>query len=87
VTTLSKDNVRRRIASVEQALVARSQAGERIDENDVVRMKGNRGRAYDHQTGFQSGHVSDYQEGDWQKILTPEQQRRLDELIELHSKA
>jgi hypothetical protein len=38
-------------------------------------------RAFDPETGFQSGHVSNYQEGDWKRILTTEQKSRLEELI------
>jgi hypothetical protein len=39
-------------------------------------------RAFDTSTGFQSGHVSNYQDGAWQSILTAEQKSRLDKIIE-----
>jgi hypothetical protein len=80
-TKLSKENVRQRIADVEKALVARSQSGQAIDPADLVLMRNNRARAYDHETGFQTGHVSDYREGDWQQILTDEQKARIDAAI------
>ena len=80
-TKLSKDNVRQRISEVEKALVARSQSGQPINPEDVVRVSKNRARAYDHETGFQTGHVSDYRDGDWQQILTDEQRARLDAAI------
>lgn len=34
-------------------------------------------RAYDVLTGFQSGHVSDYRDGDWQTLLTHDQKRQM----------
>jgi len=80
-TKLSKDNVRQRITEVEQALVARSQSGQPINPEDVVRVSKNRARAYDHETGFQTGHVSDYRDGDWRQILSNEQKARLDAAI------
>ena len=61
--------------------MARSQSGQPINPEDVVRVSKNRARAYDHETGFQTGHVSDYRDGDWQQILTDEQKARLDAAI------
>ena len=75
---LSRENVKQRIADVEKAIVARSQSGQPIDPADLVLLRGNRARAYDHETGFQTGHVSDYREGDWRTILTAEQQAQID---------
>lgn len=34
-------------------------------------------RLYDTGTGFQSGHVSDYRDGDWRQLLPPEQRARM----------
>lgn len=75
---LSKENVRQRISNVEKTLVARSQSGQPIDPADLVLMRNNRARAYDHETGFQTGHVSDYRDGDWRQILTDEQKAQID---------
>jgi hypothetical protein len=38
-------------------------------------------RAMDPITGFQSGHVSDYRDGDWARILSPLQQRLVNERL------
>jgi hypothetical protein len=38
-------------------------------------------RAFDTDTGFQSGHVSNYREGDWKRILSAKQKFRLEALI------
>ncbi len=35
-------------------------------------------RAFDPETGFQSGHVSDYHDGDWQHLLSPGELDRLE---------
>jgi hypothetical protein len=78
---LSKENVRQRIANVEKTMVARSQSGQAIDPADLVMLSNNRARAYDHETGFQTGHVSDYQDGDWRQILTDEQKARIEAAI------
>ena len=39
-------------------------------------------RDFDDQTGFQTGHVSDYHSGDWQHLWTEEQQAIVDAAIE-----
>lgn len=77
VTKYTKANVVKRIAAKEQDYQAQVQKG--IETNDVegIRGRNNSIRVYDKETGFQSGHVSDYQDGDWRTILTAEQIDRL----------
>jgi hypothetical protein len=77
----SKVRVRERVMDREWALRAQIAAHEPVDERDFVLQPDRSLRAFDTATGFQSGHVSDYREGDWRKILDPLQQRRLEELI------
>ncbi len=82
VASLAKDKVAARIRSVETSIKQREQAGAPVDDRELVRDTGTGWeRAFDVETGFQSGHVSDYRDGDWRKILTPEQQATLDEIL------
>lgn len=64
VTKYSKANVAKRIAEKEQAYQEHLQKG--IEADDIERVSGfnDSVRVYDKTTGFQSGHVSDYQDGD-----------------------
>lgn len=77
----SKANVRDRIVSREQALREQIAARQPVDRRDFVPQEDRSLRAFDTETGFQSGHVSDYRDGDWRKILTADQQARLEALI------
>ena len=57
------------------------QDNETVSEDDVVRNFDNTLRAYDTETGFQSGHVSSYHDGDWKKVLTQDQQVRMYDVL------
>jgi hypothetical protein len=81
VGRFSKARVRDRIVSQEQALRDRIAARLPVDRRDFVPQEDNSLRAFDTATGFQSGHVSDYRDGDWRTILTADQQARLEALI------
>ena len=74
VERFSKSNVQRLVQNTEQALERRHRAGEEIARDEVVFAVDGSVRAFDRATGFQSGHVSDYRDGDWRHLLTPEQQ-------------
>ena len=75
VERFSKAGVRRLVQSTERALERRQRAGEEISRDEVVVAVDGSVRAFDRGTGFQSGHVSDYRDGDWRHLLTAEQQR------------
>ena len=78
----SKDSVKARMAEREAALRAKINNRQPVDKRDFVpSMDKSIIRAFDTETGFQSGHVSAYQEGDWRRILTPAQQWMVDKLI------
>ena len=80
VASLSKEKVAARIKSVETSIRHREEAGQPVRDTELVRdVSSGWERAFDIETGFQSGHVSDYRDGDWRHILTPEQQAVLDE--------
>lgn len=50
------------------------------DLKTVLRVDRN-ARLYDTGTGFQSGHVSDYRDGDWRQILSADQQARMNRAL------
>lgn len=77
----SKEKVQARVASREQALRDKIAAQQPIDRREYVPISETRLRAFDTETGFQSGHVSAYREGDWRHILTTHQQADVEALI------
>jgi hypothetical protein len=81
VARYSKSRVRDRVVSREQALRDRIAAHQPVDRRDFVPQEDHTLRAFDTETGFQSGHVSDYRDGDWRTLLTAGQQARLEALI------
>lgn len=74
-----KTNVQRLIRDKEADIERRASAGEPIAITEIVRQrfKPNMVRAFDTNTGFQSGHISEYRDGSWRELLTPEQQERM----------
>jgi hypothetical protein len=81
VDRYSKRNVVSRVSAREEQLRAQISARQPVDRRDFVPQSDKSLRAFDTATGFQSGHVSDYHEGDWRRILTASQQAALDALI------
>ena len=78
--SLNKDRVRKKISALERA----AQETAAHDEGQAVStVQGNFGRPriFDDRTGFQSGHVSDYQSGDWQRLWSAEEQALVDRVI------
>jgi sulfotransferase family protein len=78
---LAKAKVARLIEKKERDLAGRRKEGRAIGAAEVVVLGRGNVRAFDPETGFQSGHVSNYQEGDWKRVLTTEQKSRLEQLI------
>lgn len=70
INKFSKRNVSEIISRTEDDLRRRSRSGEAILPGELVAAGARNQRALDLKTGFQSGHVSDYKEGDWRNILT-----------------
>ena len=78
----SKSSVQARLVEREGALKAKISNKQPVDKRDFVpSMDNNSIRAFDTETGFQSGHVSAYQDGDWRRILTQAQQWAVEQLI------
>jgi sulfotransferase family protein len=79
---LSKEKVSRLIEQKEEDLNRRSREGRPVAQDELVVLGPGNTRAFDIETGFQSGHVSDYQEGNWKSVLTAQQKSRLETIID-----
>ena len=77
VNEFSKANVKQRIRDTEASVERRAALGDPITPGEVVRLGPQNQRAFDLTTGFQSGHVSDYREGDWKNSLTLAEKDRM----------
>ncbi|MEO8881937.1 MAG: hypothetical protein ABI377_00730 [Devosia sp.] len=78
----SKSHVQARLVERETVLKTKISGKQPVDIRDFVPSMDSSIRAFDTETGFQSGHVSDYKDGDWRRILTPAQQWAVEQLIE-----
>ncbi len=74
VEKYSKRNVRQLIETMEEGVDMAKTVSAPLRQGDTVLLPGaTYMRALDTATGFQSGHVSDYEDGDWQSLLSPAQ--------------
>jgi hypothetical protein len=78
---LAKPAVVRLIAANEAAIAALAASSEPIPSERYTMNADGTARVFDPVTGFQSGHVSDYRDGDWQFLLSAEQIRRMEERL------
>jgi hypothetical protein len=78
---LSKPAVRALIADSEAQVQALINDDEPVPPDLYVTNVDGTARAFDPVTGFQSGHVSDYRDGDWQSLLSADQIRRMQERL------
>ena len=81
VDMFSKNTVIKSIAKKEQDISNNFQANEAVSEDEIIRNYDGSLRAYDSETGFQSGHVTRYRDGDWRNILTRDEQGRMNEAL------
>lgn len=81
VSAFERDQVRLRIASLASDAERRRASGDVNIADVLILHPDGTMRFCDPQTGFQSDHISDYRDGDWRILLTPDQQRRLDQMI------
>ncbi len=64
--------VHRRIDRVSRRLVEAAEAGREIPADRIIPNADGSLRLFDPETGFQSGHVSDYRDGDWERHVPPD---------------
>ena len=76
----SKDSVKKMIEKKDLNIKKKLAKNEKVSNNEVVIMSPDNIRAFDENTGFQSNHVSNYKDGDWNDILAS------DEINEINSK-
>lgn len=83
VASFSKEKVAGLIRETEQRVRTHIVAHDPAAREEVTRMPNGGFRAFDPNTGFQSRHVSAYRDGDWRRILSSEQRRRIEEVLSL----
>ena len=70
----TKTNVKKIIQKNDQNLAVKEDAGIPIDSREIIRPKHtDRTRSFDQQTGFQTGHVSNYKKSDYREKLSASQ--------------
>lgn len=80
VEKYSKRNVQALVDAMEQDVGTREPVSAPTRRGGTVLLPGGT-RALDAATGFQSGHVSDYVDGDWERLLSSAQKRAMVEKI------
>nr|CRH05444.1 putative sulfotransferase [Candidatus Magnetococcus massalia] len=80
VDRFSRERVAQHTEAITQNLKSRLQKGEEVLEQEVVMVAENKLRAYDRNTGFQSGHVSSEAAASWRMLLSDE------EKLQVHQK-
>lgn len=73
VDSYSKEKIKKRMSTVEKRTEKRIKRG-KAGRNEVVTLDDGSYRIYDTKTGFQSGHISDYEDGGWRELFDSEQQ-------------
>ena len=81
VANHSKQQVAGRIAAIEADLRRRETSGKGVLPGEVVHISSTNQRAFDLHTGFQTGHTSDYQDGEWAKYITDKQAKRMNDAL------
>ncbi len=78
----SKQQVRKRIAETEgRVFDQQGNVKRNADLHAVVEVGSGHVRAFDVTSGFQSGHVSDYQPGDWEHLWTDRQKQMVNDAL------
>jgi hypothetical protein len=80
IADFERETVRRRVGAFREQAERGFMAGDVLAEALILNADGTI-RFWDPHTGFQSGHISDYRDGDWRFLLSEDQKRRLDEAI------
>jgi len=77
---LSKKQLKKEISELERTVF---DGIETVKKHSVSKVTGTSGnvRAYDNATGFQSGHVSEYRSGDWERLWSDKEKKIVDNAI------
>ncbi len=76
-----KEKVAARIDQITHNLKQRIQRGETVKRSEIVYFSDENYRAFDTNTGFQTGHVSNYQSGDWRSLLSEAEKHQVNQTI------
>ncbi len=69
----SKDNVKKLIKKNDNNLNFKIKENKKISKSEIVYFSKENYRSFDVNTGFQTGHISKRNSGDWKKILSPKE--------------
>jgi len=76
-----KEKVAARIDQITSDLKQRLQRGEAVRRNEIVYLSDENYRAFDTKTGFQTGHVSTYENNDWRSLLSEAEKHQVSQTI------
>ena len=76
-----KENVVKLINATEADISERLAKGEHVAKDEIVKLDSQYMRAFDTSSGFQSGHVSGYRDGEWRKLFSAEEKGRIEEIL------
>jgi len=66
----SKANVKKIIKNTETSLISKIENNQSIPENEIVHLSDSNFRAFNLETGFQTGHVSNRKSGEWRHVFS-----------------
>lgn len=66
----SKEKISKLIQEKEQLIKEKIKNKKKVDKKNLVTIDAKNVRIFDEKTGFQSGHVSNYKEGEWKKYFS-----------------
>jgi len=78
---LSKRRVQNLIQKSESSFQKKRKKGKAISPESYVQLRSGDIRIYDKTTGFQSGHVSNYQDGEWREIFDSSQLKQIENTL------
>jgi hypothetical protein len=81
VDGLSKERVKKIIDDTDNRIQHRVENKQALSRDELVGNLDGSVRGFNLQTGFQSGHVSNYNNGDWCMILSAEEQRKMNDRL------
>ncbi|MCP3889264.1 MAG: sulfotransferase domain-containing protein [Desulfobulbaceae bacterium] len=81
VEGLTKERVKQMISDMDKKIQHRVEYGQALSKGELTGNLDGSVRGFDPQTGFQSGHVSSYNDGDWRMILSGGEKKRMNDLL------
>ena len=79
----SRENVKLSISATDDELEKKLERKEAVNDNEIVRLSPRDYRAFNPETGFQSGHVSDRLSGEWRSQFSEAQISRIIDALDV----